>query len=101
MCVLCIYEKIYENMYDSSLFSGITQSDLLVINKVDLAEAVGASLDVMRRDAAVMRGDGPTVFAQVKNGPGVDEIEALILKEYHKSRNNIETHDEDEKMCKK
>lgn len=45
---------------------GITQSDLLVINKVDLADAVGASIEVMRRDAKLMRGDGPTVFAQVR-----------------------------------
>src|SRR5216110_1193161 len=49
---------------------GITQSDLLVINKTDLALLVGADLDVMARDANRMRGDGPTVFAQVKNGVG-------------------------------
>ncbi|HEX8341408.1 MAG TPA: urease accessory protein UreG [Tepidisphaeraceae bacterium] len=53
---------------------GITQSDLLVINKTDLADAVGADLDVMARDARRMRGDGPTVFAQVRNGVGMDEI---------------------------
>lgn len=53
-----------------------------MVNKVDLAEAVGASIDVMRRDAKVMRGDGPTVFAQVKHGPGVDEIASCIEKEY-------------------
>ena len=53
---------------------GITQSDLLVINKTDLAVAVGADLDVMARDAAKMRGPGPFVFAQVKNGVGIDEI---------------------------
>jgi len=53
---------------------GITQSDLLVINKTDLAPAVGADLDVMARDARKMRGDGPTVFAQVKNGVGLDDI---------------------------
>src|SRR6478736_5550246 len=47
---------------------GITQSDLLVINKTDLAEAVGANLGVMERDARLMRGDGPVVFAQIKNG---------------------------------
>src|SRR5262249_42598250 len=45
---------------------GITQSDLLVINKTDLAPLVRASLEVMDRDAKKMRGDGPTVFAQVK-----------------------------------
>jgi len=53
---------------------GITQSDLLVINKIDLAPHVGADLAVMDRDAKRMRGDGPTVFAQVKHGGGVDEI---------------------------
>ena len=53
---------------------GITQSDLLDINKTDLAEAVGADLKVMERDAQKMRGDGPFVFAQVKNGVGMKEI---------------------------
>jgi urease accessory protein len=53
---------------------GITQSDLLVINKTDLAAGVGADLAVMERDARKMRGDGPFVFAQVKHGVGVDEI---------------------------
>ncbi|MEX0655481.1 MAG: urease accessory protein UreG [Phycisphaeraceae bacterium] len=58
---------------------GITQSDLLVINKTDLAEAVGADLAVMDRDAARMRGEGPTIFAQVKTGVGVDPIAAHLL----------------------
>ncbi len=58
---------------------GITQSDLLVINKTDLAELVGADLGVMERDARAMRGDGPFVFAQVKNGVGVGEIVDFIL----------------------
>jgi urease accessory protein len=53
---------------------GITQSDLLVINKTDLAVAVGADLKVMERDTLKMRGEGPFVFAQVKHGVGVDEI---------------------------
>ena len=53
---------------------GITQSDLLVINKTDLATAVEADLDVMARDSKKMRGDGPFIFAQVKNGVGVGEI---------------------------
>ena len=53
---------------------GITQSDLLVINKTDLAPAVGADLGVMDRDARKMRGDGPTVFAQIRNGEGVAQI---------------------------
>jgi urease accessory protein len=58
---------------------GITQSDLLVINKTDLAPAVGADLDVMARDAKKMRGPGPVVFAQVKHGGGVDDIVAHVL----------------------
>jgi urease accessory protein len=53
---------------------GITQSDLLVINKTDLAAAVGADLAVMERDARAMRGSGPVVFAQVKHGVGVEAI---------------------------
>jgi urease accessory protein len=53
---------------------GITQSDLLVINKTDLAAAIGADLDVMARDSKKMRGAGPFVFAQVKHGQGVPEI---------------------------
>jgi urease accessory protein len=58
---------------------GITQSDLLVINKTDLAAAIGADLGVMDRDAKKMRGPGPFVFAQVKHGVGVDEIVDHIL----------------------
>src|SRR5262245_64306298 len=57
---------------------GITQSDLLVINKTDLAPHVGADLGVMARDAAQMRGDGPTVLAQVTRDVGVAEIAAHI-----------------------
>ena len=53
---------------------GITRSDLLVINKTDLAEMVGASLEVMDRDAKKMRGTRPFLFAQVKHGHGVEEI---------------------------
>ncbi|KXN88131.1 hypothetical protein AN958_07590 [Leucoagaricus sp. SymC.cos] len=58
---------------------GISQSDLLVINKTDLAPHVGASLEVMDRDAKLMRGDGPTVFTSVRKGPGVDDVVDLIL----------------------
>jgi urease accessory protein len=58
---------------------GITQSDLLVINKTDLAPSVGADLGVMERDARAMRGDGPFVFAQVTRGVGVPEIADHIL----------------------
>ena len=53
---------------------GITRSDLLVINKTDLADMVGASLEVMDRDATIMRGQRPFLFAQVKHGEGVDQI---------------------------
>jgi urease accessory protein len=53
---------------------GITQSDLLVINKTDLAQAIGADLKVMERDTKKMRGSGPFTFAQVRHGVGVDEI---------------------------
>jgi urease accessory protein len=59
---------------------GITKSDLLVINKTDLAPHVGASLDVMERDARRMRGDRPFVFAEARNGTGIDEIAAFIEK---------------------
>jgi urease accessory protein len=58
---------------------GITQSDLLVINKTDLAAAVGADLKVMERDTRKMRGDGPFVFAQVKHGVGLKEIVGHVL----------------------
>jgi urease accessory protein len=58
---------------------GITQSDLLVINKTDLAERVGASLDVMARDARAMRGEGPFVFAQARHGVGVPAIVEAVV----------------------
>jgi urease accessory protein len=58
---------------------GITQTDLLVINKTDLANAVGADLKVMESDTKRMRGDGPFVFAQVRHGVGVDEIIGHVL----------------------
>lgn len=58
---------------------GITQSDLLVINKTDLAKAVGADLDIMARDAAKMRGEGPFVFAQVTHGVGLDKIAGQVI----------------------
>ncbi|KAI3826686.1 hypothetical protein L1987_00738 [Smallanthus sonchifolius] len=59
---------------------GITQADLLVINKTDLAAAVGADLAVMERDALRMRDGGPFVFAQVKHGVGVEETVHNILQ---------------------
>jgi urease accessory protein len=64
---------------------GITQSDLLVVNKTDLAEAVGADLGIMERDARNMREGGPTVFAQVKKGVAVDHIINLILSAWRAS----------------
>lgn len=89
---------------------GITQSDLLIINKIDLAESVGADLEVMRRDANAMRRieyyhfhdsndsgnhdettthmevkSGPTIFAAVRQDIGVDEIERFILDRYEKA----------------
>ncbi|MCM0019834.1 MAG: urease accessory protein UreG [Tagaea sp.] len=59
---------------------GITRSDLLVINKIDLAPYVGASLEVMDRDAKTMRGARPFVFANIRAGKGVAEIAAFIAK---------------------
>jgi urease accessory protein len=58
---------------------GITQSDLLVINKIDLAPHVGADLDLMARDAARMRAAGPILFAQVNVGTGVGMVADYIL----------------------
>jgi urease accessory protein len=58
---------------------GITQSDLLVINKIDLAPLVGADLGVMDRDARRMRGDGPFLFTQVTAGVGVDEVGRHVI----------------------
>jgi urease accessory protein len=57
---------------------GITQSDILVINKTDLAPHVGASLEVMDRDSRLMRGDKPFVFTNCKTGAGIDELIGLI-----------------------
>ncbi|MFK8251194.1 urease accessory protein UreG [Ancylobacter terrae] len=59
---------------------GITRSDLLVINKIDLAPHVGASLEVMDRDSRRMRGVRPYVFANVRAGTGVAEIAAFIAQ---------------------
>lgn len=58
---------------------GIMKSDLLIINKTDLAPYVGASLEVMAHDAKKMRGDKPVVFSNMKTGEGVDDIVAFIL----------------------
>jgi urease accessory protein len=59
---------------------GITRSDLLVINKIDLAPFVGASLEVMDRDAKLMRKAKPFVFTNVRSGEGVDAVAAFIEK---------------------
>ena len=60
---------------------GITKSDLLVINKIDLAPMVGASLEVMDRDARKMRGERPFVFTNLKRGEGLEKIADFVIRE--------------------
>jgi urease accessory protein len=60
---------------------GVTRSDLLVINKIDLASHVGASLDVMARDATSVRGQKPFIFSNLKTGEGLDDIVSWIQRE--------------------
>jgi len=60
---------------------GITKSDLLVINKIDLAPMVGASLEVMDRDARRMRGQRPFLFTNLKENKGVEEVAAFIVRQ--------------------
>jgi urease accessory protein len=80
---------------------GVTQSDVLVVNKTDLAPAVGASLEVMERDSKRMRGDGPTVFAQAREnlGLGVDTIVDHVLMAWSRATQSIipdhHSHDHD------
>lgn len=60
---------------------GITRSDLLVINKIDLAPLVGANLEVMDRDARKMRGQRPFLFSNLKENKGVDDIAAFVVRQ--------------------
>src|SRR6476661_8339975 len=60
---------------------GITRSDLLIINKTDLAPHVGANLDIMASDAKRMRGDRPFVFTNLRRGDGVEEVVAFIRRQ--------------------
>jgi urease accessory protein len=60
---------------------GVTRSDLLVINKIDLADQVGASLQVMARDSKAVRGDRPFVFTNLKTGAGLEDVVAWIQRE--------------------
>lgn len=60
---------------------GITKSDLLIINKIDIADMVGSSLEVMDRDSRKMRGERPFIFSNLMDGTGVDEIVSFIEKE--------------------
>jgi urease accessory protein len=61
---------------------GITQSDLFMINKIDLAEAVGADLAVMKEDAYNMRGEAPTFFCAIKKNVGLEEVKDFIMEHY-------------------
>ena len=60
---------------------GVTRSDLLVINKIDLAPHVGADLDVMARDAKLMRGERPFLFTNLRGGVGLEGVVAWIERD--------------------
>jgi urease accessory protein len=64
---------------------GVTRSDLLVINKIDLAALVGADLDVMRRDAATVRGDRPTVLISLRDQPGATPVVDWLRRQLRRS----------------
>lgn len=73
---------------------GITRSDLLVINKIDLAPYVGASLEVMERDSRKMRGERPFVFTNIRGDEHVDTIvewikKNVLLEDLQERRNNL------------
>jgi len=59
---------------------GITRSDLLVINKIDLAPLVGVNLEVMKADALRMRVNRPFIFSNLKSGEGVDQIASFVIE---------------------
>lgn len=65
---------------------GITRSDLLVINRIDLAPYVGADLNVMDRDSRKMRGDRPFLFSNLKDGTRVEEVQKFIVQKGGLSR---------------
>ncbi|MBI1368609.1 MAG: urease accessory protein UreG [Planctomycetes bacterium] len=71
---------------------GITQADLLVINKIDLAAAVGADLAVMDRDAKKMRGDGPFIMGSIRHGNGVRDIAHHVLHAWQHATGVDHTH---------
>lgn len=60
---------------------GVCQSDILVINKEDLAPYVGASLEVMERDSRLMRGDKPFIFTNCKTGRNIDALTDMIIRD--------------------
>src|ERR1051326_1927816 len=69
--------------------AGIMRSDLLIINKIDLAPHVGASLEVMDRDARKMRGERPFVFTNLKTGQGLDQVIGWVLDQAKSPRRDL------------
>lgn len=68
---------------------GIMESDLLIINKTDLAPYVGASLEVMERDSKMMRGEKPFLFSDLKSGAGLPDIQAWIVDKLRKKQATV------------